>query len=471
MAEDFQRISLSSAVAISVTEDRMGAYLRATHPDQAKAVTKKELIELLQANGVVYGIKNQALEEFIREPGAYTERPILVAEGVRPTPGQDGYILHHFEAEGHNQKPLEQEDGSVDFKNLLTLNNVKKGQLLAERIPPKQGIAGTTVTGEEVEARDGREARWKIGRNVVLHEEKDKLYAAVDGLATVTSKEKLNVFSIYTVEGDVDYRVGNIDFVGTVVIRGNVLAGFKVRAAGDIRVIGSVEGAELEADGSIYIGSGIYASNKGYVKAGVHLHCTFMQDANVEAGEDIEVSQAILHSKVKAGRSVNCTAGRGLIIGGSIQAGEWIAANTIGNPTNTVTVLEVGVAPELRNELQELNASVKSLSEHLKKTEQALHFLDQMAAAGTITPERQELRTKLMSTKRATESELETAKARILELESSLADINKAQVFVNRNVYPGTRIVIGRYTRFVKDATTRVRFELERGEVVMNSIL
>ena len=71
------------------------------------------------------------------------------------------------------------------------------------------------------------------------------MYAAIDGLVTKTEKEKLNVFPVYEVNGDVDYNIGNIDFVGTVVIRGNILTGFRVKASGDIRVTGGIEGAEV----------------------------------------------------------------------------------------------------------------------------------------------------------------------------------------------------------------------------------
>ena len=46
------------------------------------------------------------------------------------------------------------------------------------------------------------------------------MYAALDGLLTKTEKGKINVFPVYEINGDVDYSIGNIDFVGTVVIRG-----------------------------------------------------------------------------------------------------------------------------------------------------------------------------------------------------------------------------------------------------------
>lgn len=146
------------------------------------------------------------------------------------------------------------------------------------------------------------------------------MYAAIDGLVTKTDRDKLNVFPVYEVNGDVDYNIGNIDFVGTVVIRGNILTGFRVKASGDIRVTGGIEGAEVESDGSIEITGGVIGSNKGYVKAGRNIRCSFVQEGNVIAYEDITVTQSIMHSNVRAGKSVRCLGAKGLIVGGIVQA-------------------------------------------------------------------------------------------------------------------------------------------------------
>ena len=178
-------------------------------------------------------------------------------------------------------------------------------------MPAKPGIPGTAVTGNEIPPKDGKEAHFKIGKNIVVNAEKTAMYSAIDGLVTKTEKEKINVFPVYEVNGDVDYNVGNIDFVGTVVIRGNILTGFRVKASGDIRVTGGIEGAEVESDGSIEISGGIIGSNKGYVKAGHNVRCSFIQEGNVLAGEDIIVSQSIMHSNVRAGRNVKCTGAKG----------------------------------------------------------------------------------------------------------------------------------------------------------------
>src|SRR5690606_31932461 len=117
----------------------------------------------------------------------------------------------------------------------------------------------------------------------------------------------------------------------------------------------------------------------------------------------------------------------------------------------------------------ELTSSLKSMTEQLDKAEKALALLNQMAAAGTITPDKLELRRKLMMTKRTTEEEMQAAKERILDIEVSLDAVGKARIEISGTVYPGTKIVIGRYTRFIKDATTRVMIQLQRGEIILSS--
>lgn len=462
-------MNLGAAVAVSVSEDRMSAFIQVAEPDLAQSITKAGLVELLKANRVVYGLKEEALSAFALHPLSYVTTPLLIAQGAAPMAGADGYIDNLFSLENKARKPLELENGAVDYRELMQLNNAARGQLIAQRVLATKGTAGMAVTGEPIPGKDGKEARFKQGKNVVVDAEKMRMYAVIDGLVTQTEKGKLNVFPVYEVNGDVDYHIGNIDFIGTVVVRGNVLSGFRIKAAGDIRITGGVEGAELEADGSIDIASGIFAANKGFVKAGVDVKSSFVQEANVFAGQNIVVSQSILHSNVRAGKSILCKGSKGLIVGGNLQAGEMIVARTVGNSTSTSTALEVGVAPELRNELQQLRTVTKQIADNLDKTDKALHLLDQMALAGTLTPEKLELRTKLLSTKRTSTEELGAARERIWEIETSLEDIEKAKVEIIGTVYSGTKVVIGRYTRFIKDATTRVAFQLQGGEITLTS--
>jgi uncharacterized protein (DUF342 family) len=452
---------------VTLSDDKMEAYLVFKRVEGELDLNVPELERFLNAAGVQFGIQADMLQKLVSRPQDYYFSKNVVAAGLPPSNGRDGFITVLFEQEDENRKPSERDDGSVDYREVIQLANVKAGQLIAKRIPPEEGIDGKDVTGGIVLARSGKEVNFKIGKNVVVNAERTGMYAAIDGLVTRTDKEKLNVFPVYEVNGDVDYNVGNIDFVGTVVVRGNVLTGFKIRASGDIRVTGGIEGAEVESDGSIEISGGIIGSNKGLVKAGGNVKCSFIQEGNVQSGEDVIVGQSIMHSNVRAVRSILCVDSRGLIVGGLLQAGERVAARMIGNTMSTATAIEVGVRPELRQELVELRVLIRTLSENLDKTDKALAMLNQLAASGQLSPDKLAMRIKLTATRRQSAEELQTAKTNMLEIEKSVEDTQSSRVDVLNTIYGGTKIVIGRYTRFIKDSVQRASFRFSDGEIVI----
>jgi len=461
-------LSLEESLQITISEDKMHAYLVFKRVEGDLKFSSRDMERFLTSQGIKSGLQTDAIYLISQKPQDFYFAQNLVAVGTEPKPGRDGYIkLLYGEEDEESHSPVEREDGSVDYKQVTKLANVRAGQLIAERVPAEPGVPGKAVTGEDIPPKEGKEAHFKIGKNVVVNPENLAMYAAIDGLVTKTDKDKLNVFPVYEVNGDVDYNIGNIDFVGTVVVRGNILTGFRVKASGDIRVTGGIEGAEVESDGSVEITGGIIGTNKGYVKAGRNVRCSFVQEGNVIAGEDVLVTQSIMHSNVRAGKSVKCLGAKGLIVGGTIQAGERVTARMIGNSMSTATVIEVGVRPELRQELGELKASMRQLGESLDKTEKALSMLDQLASVGQLTGDKLALRVKLTSTKRQTTEELQTAKERVLEIERTLEDATTARVDAVHTLWGGTKIVIGRYTRFVKDASQRATLRFSDGDIVM----
>lgn len=456
--------ALDQYVSITFSEDKGIAYLQFSKKDENFNCSFEDLESFLHSHEVRYGIQRDIVKRISSNPEEYFFSRVPIAIGDEPVHGVDGQVVLTVDLE-EDRKPLEKEDGKVDYKDLVRLHNVLKGQIIGKTIPPVPGQKGKTVTGEEIPFRAGKEARFKVGKNVLVDQSETAMYAAIDGLVTLTDKGKINVFPVYEVNGDVDYSTGNIDFVGTVVIRGNVLTGFTVKSAGDIRVVGGVEGAELISGGSIEITGGIIGYNKGLVSAGKNVKVSFIQDGNVVAGEDVIVSQSIMHSNIRAGHDVLCNGTKGLIVGGIVQAGEKVVARTIGNTMSTATAIEVGVVPELRNEINELRQELKHLLENEDKTNKALYLLNQLANNGQLSPDKVALRVKLNATKQSHMREEKRIKERVLEIEKMLEDTTRAKVEVIKTIYGGSKIVIGRYTRFVKDPTERVVFRYTEGDI------
>ena len=71
---------------------------------------------------------------------------------------------------------------------------------------------------------------------------------------------------LHRVAGNVGYGTGNIDFTGSVQVRGDVENGFTVKAAGDIFIYGNVDGGFLYADGNITVNGRIIGQDKTIVQ-------------------------------------------------------------------------------------------------------------------------------------------------------------------------------------------------------------
>ncbi|WP_126426423.1 FapA family protein [Brevibacillus marinus] len=457
---------------VSIAADKMSAELILHAEDADLVLREEELADELQKRGVVYGLDRALLQHVCQTPRKYIDVPLTIARGKAPTPGKDAWIEYTCQtATAQEGKPKELEDGRVDYYNVTRIANVTRGQLLARKHPAVPGEEGITVTGEKVAPPPAKDIVIRPGKNVVLNEEKTLLYATIDGQVSLTENQKINVFPVYEVNGDVNFNVGNIDFVGTVVIRGNVPTGFRVKASGDIRIYGSVEGAEIEAGGSIEIKNGIAAQDKGHVKAGVDLICSYIQNGNVYAGRDVIVYHSIMFSQVRAGKSVTCTRTKGIIIGGTIQAGEKITARVIGNQSSTPTVLEVGAKPELRNELKQVNQQMQANYENLRKTKQALSVLDQIVQLrGELPPEKKAMQIKLTNTRIMLEKELKELEARKNEIEAELDGDSPAVVTAQVVMYPGIKLVFGKQVRFIKQEFSRTRFLVLEGEITSSPL-
>ncbi|MGE5704238.1 MAG: DUF342 domain-containing protein, partial [Clostridia bacterium] len=413
------------------------------------------------------------IDQICDDPERFANQPQPIADGMPPVPGTDGRIEFTFHSSEKDElRPKEMEDGRVDYYNLVNIPNVSRGQLLAKKVPPTPGIDGTDITGAIVPAKLGKEAVIKPGKNVVLNEDKTLLYAAIDGQVSFSDDLKINVFPVFEVNGDVDFGVGNIDFVGTVVVRGSVPTGFRIKAAGDIRILGSVEGAELEAGGSIEIRSGIVAQDKGSVIAGNTIKTSFIQNGNVSATGDVIVSQSIMFSHVRAGKSIVCKGPKGIIIGGTLQAGEKIVARVFGNTSATPTVLEVGAKPELRNELTQIQRELQVMYENMRKADQGLNVLNQIVhSTGTLPPDKRALQIKLTNTRLMMEKDIKRMDSRRQEVEKMIEGDSPAAVEILSIMYPGIKLVFGRLVRFIKQEFSRTRFIVIEGEITTSTLI
>lgn len=448
--------------------DNMEVYLTVVPPTGgAPAATTAQVTTELAKMGIAFGVDRATIEQVIQE-NSYTpatskpSKPVVIARGKAPVRGKDAVLTHHELLQTPQGYPLLKEDGKVDFFHLNLVRNVLAGTLLSQRQPATKGVPGTNVLGAPVPAQDGREFPLKVGKGAKATEDGLGIIAEVDGHAVMAFDGKVSVSQIFEVIGDVDTSTGNIEFVGTVVVRGNINAGFTVKADQNVQVHGGIDGGTVEAGGDVTVAFGIQGANRGKITAGGQVKCRFMENADVRCRGDLTATDGVLHSRVRSGGKVVVTGRRGSIIGGSIKAKDEVSSRIIGSNIATVTEIEVGVSPESRDELEQVRRSLHESEESLRKSQQAVTLLRDLEAKNPVdfTKEKRDILMRSLRSQYFFQGQRDQMLARkaILEAEVELSYLGRVRA--HDMAYPGVKIIIGTETYQVIDLIQNVCFYL-----------
>jgi len=457
-----------SMASVEVDDSEMHVFVTVIPPGEGGAdLTVDAFKSLMTQNRVYHGVKEDFLIEFADRP-SYREK-IEVAEGTRPLNGKDAYIHYNFETDQTKIKLKEGTNGRVNFKELNIIQNVVQNQPLAKKMPPEDGTDGKTVTGKILPARAGSDIPLPLGTNVHVGDDGDTIFADING-QVIVANGKINVEPVLTVEGDVNLKTGNIIFLGTVIITGNIEDGFSVKAAGNIEVKGTVSKAELDAEGDIIIYQGINGKSGGKIRAGRSIWSRFIENANVEAGNMVVVTDGVINSQVDALKSIVCMGKRACIMGGRLRAGEEINAKVLGNSTSgTETICEVGFDPHSKIELERLLAIKVSAEDELDNMKLDLQNLINTKKQRKALPEDKELYLQeLMERRQVLTDELQKAAEDIQKVQEFMSQIQvRGKVSASTKVWPGVKIWIRDVKEDVRTEYKAVTFILENGLIRM----
>ena len=427
-------------VIVEVAPDRLSATVRFDISSKQSIPTADMIYEALKNKNIRYGINDDAVKE-ASQTGKTTE----VARGEAPQNGKDAQIIRKFNV-GEKGVPVVDEHDRADYKNLNMFLRAVKGQVLAERIPHTKGTPGTNVYGDRIMAKNGKPKPVPAGKNTIVQEE-NFVIADMDG-QIVDKGSKIEVDPRLEIRGDVGMGTGNIDFDGAITINGNVEAGFVVKAAGDIEILGMVSGANVEG-ANIFIKGGVRGMNRGFIKAKGDFRASFAENADIEAGGDIFIQDVAMHSTIRAGHHLIMDEGKGQITGGNLAAGEEIRAKCIGNEANVITRLSVGVNPMLQKEyqtvLKEYNEAKKRL-EMLNKTLSTLEKID----VKLLPPNKVEQLNSLVRSQFPLAGKVERSEKRLREIDTELRNMQNGRICVADTMYPGVRLSINSIVKNVQ---------------------
>lgn len=442
-------------IQVIVTRDRMEASLQVEMPKGCRPLAIEAVQEKLNTSGVVFGIDQEAVKKAYDHPGTR----VICAKGQPQMDGKDAYIKYHVNTENKG-RPVELEDGRVDFKDLNLFTMVRQGETLAEKVLPTPGVNGIDVLGQPILAKHGKDLPMPLGKNVQA--EDNLIVAGISGQLLVQNN-KINVLPVIEIKEDVDLSTGNIEFVGNVVVRGSVQAGFTVKADGNVEIYGTVSGGTVEGK-NVVIKTGIQGMHRGYVKAVENVVAKFIENATVYAGQDVMVNDVILHSRVSAGKRVIVEGRRGMITGGTITAGEEIRAKVVGTHMAISTELEVGVNPMLREEYQNIRREIKKVEVSLEQTQKALSILRSMDQS-TMPQDKREMLLKLTKAQFHLAGQVESMRNRMTDIELAFEEMKFGRIKASDVIYPGVKVVVGTLVKPIREPLKFASLYAEDGEI------
>ncbi|MHC4885984.1 MAG: DUF342 domain-containing protein [Planctomycetota bacterium] len=371
------------------TPNRQKAYLEYQLLDPACIPRVEDLEKILHENGINYGIERASLAQLQQHVrgSKKTVGPFQVACGTLPEAGEDGYIDWFIHPSSSKARYSTDEKGNIDYHETNLIDNALAGASIARLCPPSMGKVGRDIFGTEVETTSGKPFTVRLGANITMSDEDNLLTATRDGRVIFNSRV-ISIDPTYVVSGDVDLSIGNIDFVGSVEIHGNLQDNFTVRGREGVVIHGNVGASEVYSDGDIVIHGGVAGKRKArlYSEQG-EISAKYINEAIVQTNGSITVRNEIVNSTLRCSGVISIP--HGSIIGGSCSALQGIKAKILGSALGVTTKVSSGLDWTAEARLESAEARIQHFDLCLEKMKEGLFSILQNKSAAKLCTQAQ----------------------------------------------------------------------------------
>ena len=446
--EVYTEPSEDALLDITVSEDGMTA-TAGFHPPagDGRPLTLDAVREELRAHGITTGVAwdviNGCMETCNEQRVPVSDT--VIARGRPPVDEVPAYLVLSEALRGQQQKET-QGVARVNYKELSLFTLVKKGDVLATRMPQRDGTEGMTVRGAPVPFAKAVSEHPAPGKNTEWQGE--TVLAKTDGKLQL-SPISFSVEEVLEIRGDVDLSVGNIDFPGDVVIRGELRDGFVVKAGKSILCQRSIGAARVECKGDLVTNAGILGKERAVIRVGGTAEAKFIEGCSLDCGGPLRVRTSIINSTIHSGDRVEMGE-RGIIIGGIVKAANGVAAAQIGSERGPRTEIHCGLDFAVERKLIWIRDKNIALAFKLRELQSRMRTAP--STRSVLAPLQERI-------KAAIHGLNEAARTLVSKLERN----DDADVSVQEVVFPGTYIEICHVSHFITKPRRFVAFRLDKG--------
>ncbi|HTY09828.1 MAG TPA: FapA family protein [Bacteroidota bacterium] len=445
---------------ISVSDDGTRAYVTNDELSENHVAAEEELVKFFGERGIVFGLKEGLCSAVTLSAAQRT--PVLIAEGIEPVVGKDGWVECLIDVQ--TPELLEEKGGVVDMHNLHRIHNVKKGERLVVIHPPEDGTPGMSVRGFPILPKPGKKARVFRGTCIASDpNQPDVLTATEDGHFLVKSDGTIEVQPVLTIRGDVDFSTGDIDFIGSLIVTGDVKSDFTLKVKKDIEVRGNVGDATIMAGGNVIVKSGFLGYGKGSITAEGSVTIRHVLNQTVFSGKNVTIEREAVCAKINAGDVIASPKAR--FVGCVLRAGNGVEVYDLGNGDDTQAIVRVGRRGELLEKCNSINNSVAQIHKQAGEVKECLFKLIRMQLDAPLSAEQNALLTKLQGLQSEFPSALVNLQQEKTEVEGALQAAESARVVARGTVYVNVLLEINGTKKLVQNALREVMFTEKNGKI------
>ncbi len=353
------------SLVAQVSDDSMKLFLDIEPKEGFSGLSRDQILAILAESFPTDDLNLAVIDDIVsnlQEGKACKER--RVKKGLEATPGIDGKILFLVKKfTGKAEVSIDQR-GYAGWKELNLFDNISRKQVVARVYPARPGEDGIDVFGKPVAYRPGKEAFYELDKTLEIRalDGGEKNYQEVVSLEEGFLRDesgRLKIEESLTIKDDLDFRFGNLDFIGKVTVTGDVLKGFSIKARKGIEIKGSVRGASLISPGGDIIVRGFtYGGENSRIISAKSFETTVAQEINVETNGNIVIHKEAIDCSLRTESSIVMSRGR--LVGGEAFAVCGVEAATIGTEAGTRTLIRLCSNVETSSEYSKLLILIKN---------------------------------------------------------------------------------------------------------------
>ncbi len=451
--------------SIDIDEQQLNATLNYNPAFCGADLDPESVLEAIEELGLARDkINIQRIKEILSSEIDISES---IVQGQPAINGEDGTIDVIFDADP-NTGPRRLGNGQVDHYETHTYITVDIDTVLLRRNPATPGSTGETVFAEPIEATPGVDIEFELNDSVKLSSEDNNVLLAAKSGHPILIPNSVIIDDTLTLD-EASLETGNVEFDGSILIKGDVKPNIRIQASGDIFVGGLVENSQLIAGNNVTIESGIISTvtydekdpdNFEYstlIQAENDIQMKYCNSVKAIAGGSIFIENYSMHSHLNATIDVilGVNHGKGILIGGLTEAENTIEANVVGSDAYVATNLSCADTTSIKSDCSKLQ---KKIQRTQSEVEMLSKLLERIKSSGSPTAVGEVVLNKAKKIHLemvALKNDQTDYERRLHYFQSKLHPKTPNQIIINGTIYPNVSLLVNDVSN--KTSMTRTR--------------